>query len=83
MGITDAKRLQNIREAAEIGSSVDLCSARSNCRTCFSTTFCCVHAPYAARSSRFMEKLVCVCEKGCTIEMYSTDEDRALRDQAL
>lgn len=74
----DSRRLGYMINSKKIGTSSDLCSARSDCQTCLGSKFCCRHAIYVARSKLIVSEVICVCGNGCTIESLGITEEAEL-----
>ena len=48
-----------------ITSSTDINGARSACSTCFSGTYCCLHARYEYLCNTELRRIVCICKGAC------------------
>lgn len=47
------------------GHPLEIARLRSECRTCFSRTWCCDHAEHEKNSATTVDSIICVCKGPC------------------
>lgn len=63
MTISDKGRARHLEKPIRLNTVHGIASARSNCRVCFSRTWCCRHVEHERYSPVAVDRIICVCGK--------------------